>query len=89
MVKPLSAETQAKLALPRGSTIPTVIDPTRSLGEILWTHARILRRDGIPALVPSGGPTERPIGTATLTKSASGEAKNVLKGRSAFTRRQG
>jgi hypothetical protein len=89
MVKPLSAETQAKLALPRGTTIPAVIDPTRSLGEILWAHAHILRRDGIASLVPSGRSTAGAIEAATLPKSAGGDTQNVLKGRSAATRRAG
>jgi hypothetical protein len=89
MVKPLSAETQAKLALPRGSSIPTVVDPTRSLEEVLWTHARILRRDGIPSLAPSERSTESALESEHLPKSTSGDAKNMFKVRAPATRRKG
>jgi hypothetical protein len=87
MVKPLSTATQAKLALPYGSTILAVIDPTLSLGEILFVHAHILHRDRISSLLNNQNSTKSQMDSTTLPKPASGDAKNPPKGRSPGSRR--
>jgi hypothetical protein len=87
MVKPLSAAAQAKLALPYGSTIPAVIDPTLSLGEILLVHAHILHRDRISSLMNSQNSPKSQIDSTTLPKPASGDAKNSPQSRTPGSRR--
>ena len=89
MVKPLSAATQAQLALPYGLTIPAVIDATRSLGEILLVHAYILRRDGIPSLLSNQHPANSQSESAVLDRPLNGDAKSLPKSRSSSSRRQG
>jgi hypothetical protein len=86
MVKPLSVIIE-KVALPYGSSIPAVIDPTLSLGEILLVHAYILRRDGIASLIPNENSARSQPESANLPKPASGDAKNPRKSRAPGNRR--
>ena len=87
MVKPLSAETKARLALPSGSTLPAIIDPTLSLGEILLVHAYILRRDGIAPLAMNAAASQ--TGPLSSTTAANGDAKRLHKRRSSVGQRLG